>query len=63
MDLSVFYFGSDFDDTLIKMKFGMLLRYTLSRFVFTFHKIRMVDDVNMTSFKFSTNNCPYLKFY
>ena len=47
----------------IKIKFGMWLRYTLCRFVFKFHEIRMGDDVIMTSFKFSPNNCPYLKFY
>ena len=47
----------------IKMKFDMLLRYTLGRFVFKFHKIPMGDDVIMTSFKFSQNNCPYLIFY
>ena len=48
---------------LIKMKFSMSLRYTLGRFVFKFHEIRMGYDVIMTSFKFSPNNCPYLKFY
>ena len=48
---------------LIKIKFRMSLRYTLGRFVFKFHKIRMGDDVTMTSFKFSANNCPYLTFY
>ena len=48
---------------LIKMKFGISLWYTLGRFVFKFHKIRIGDDVIMTSFKFSPNNCPYLKFY
>ena len=37
---------------LIKMKFGMWLRYTLGRFVFRFHKIWMGDDVIMTSYKF-----------
>ena len=35
----------------------MSLRYNLGRFVFKFHKIRMGDDVIMTSFKFSANNC------
>ena len=48
---------------LIKMKFGMSLRYTFGRFVYKFHKIQMGDDVIMTSFKFSPNNCPYLNFY
>ena len=45
------------------MKFGMSLKYTLGPFVFKFHKIRIGDDVIMTSFKVSSNNCPYLKFY
>ena len=31
------------------MKFDTLLRYTLGRFVFEFHKIRMGDDVIMTT--------------
>ena len=35
---------------LIKMKFDMSLRYTLGRFVFKFHKIRMEDDVIITSY-------------
>ena len=48
---------------LIKLKFGMLLRYTLGRFVFKFHKNRMGDDVIVTSFDFYPNNCPYLNFY
>ena len=48
---------------LIKMKFGMSPIYTLGRFVYKFHKIRMGDDIIMTSFKFSPNNCPYLEFY
>ena len=48
---------------LIRMKFGMSLRYTLDRFVFEFNKVQMGNDVVMTSFKFSPNNCPYLKFY
>ena len=47
----------------IKMKFGLSLWYTFGRFVFKFHKVRMGDDVIMTSFKFSPNNFPYLKFY
>ena len=41
----------------------MSLWYTLGRFVFKFHEIRMGDDVIMTSFKFSPNNYPYLNFY
>ena len=44
-------------------EFYMSLRYTLGRFVFKFHKIRMGDDVIMMSFKFSPNSYPYLKFY
>ena len=48
---------------MIKMKFGRSLWNTIGRFVFKFHKIRMRDDVIMTSFKFSPNNCPYLQFY
>ena len=40
----------------------MSFRYALGRFVYKFHKIQMRDDVIMTSFKFSPNNCPYLKF-
>ena len=40
-----------------QMKFSMSLRYTLGRFVFKFHKNQMSDDVIMTSFKFSPNNC------
>ena len=47
----------------IKIKFGTSLRYTLGQIVFRFHKNRIVDDVIMTSFKFSTNNYLYLKFY
>ena len=35
----------------------------LGRFVFEFDKIQMGDDVIVTSFKFSANNCPYFKFY
>ena len=49
--------------SLIKMKFVMSPRYTLGRFVFKFHKNRIGDDVIMTPFKFSLNNCQYLKFY
>ena len=48
---------------LIKMKFGMSLRYAVGRFMFKFHKIQTDDDVIVTSFKFSPNNCPYLEFY
>ena len=47
----------------IIMKFSSSLRYALGRFVFEFDKIWMGDDVIVTSFKFSANNCPYLKFY
>ena len=47
----------------IKMKFSLSLRYALSRFVFEFDKIRMGDNVIVTSFKFSANNCLYFKFY
>ena len=47
----------------IKMKFSLSLRYSLGRFVFEFDKILMGDDVIVTSFKFSANNCPYFKFY
>ena len=45
------------------MKFSMSLRYTLDHIVLKFHKNRMGDDIIVTSFKFSPNNCPYLKFY
>ena len=48
---------------LMKMKFGMSLRHSLGRFMFEFHKNQTDDDVIVTSFKFSQNNCPYLKFY
>ena len=41
----------------------MSLRYALNRFVFEFDKIRMGDDVIVTSSKFSVNNCPDFKFY
>ena len=47
----------------IKMKLGMMLRYTLGRFMFKLHKNRMDDYVIMTSFKFSPNNSPCLKVY
>ena len=33
------------------------------KFVSEFDKIRMGDDVIVTSFKFSANYCPYFKFY
>ena len=36
----------------IKMKFGMLLRYALSRLAIAFDKNRMGDDIIMTSFNF-----------
>ena len=48
---------------LIKLKFGMLLRYALCRFVFDFQENQMGDGVMMTSFKFSLYKCPYFKFY
>ena len=35
------------------MKFSVSLRYTLGRIVFKFHKVRMGDDVIITSFKFT----------
>ena len=47
----------------IIMKFDLSLRYTIGQFLLKFHKHRMGDDVIVTSFKFSPNNCPYLKFY
>ena len=47
----------------MKLKFGMLLKNALGRFTFKFHEIRTNDDVIVTSFKSSPNNCPYLKFY
>ena len=47
----------------INMKFSMSLRYALGRFAFEFHKYRMGDDVIVTYFKFSPNNCPYFKLY
>ena len=34
----------------------LLIRYALGRFVFEFDKIRMSDDVIVTSFKFCANN-------
>ena len=40
----------------IKMKFSLSLRYALGRFVFEFDKIRMGDDVIVTSFTFSASN-------
>ena len=43
----------------IKMKFDMSLGW----FVFKFYKNWIGDDIIVTSFKFSPNNCPYLKFY
>ena len=42
---------------LIKLKFGMPIRYRLRRFVFEFHKNQMNDDVMVTPFKVS----PYFK--
>ena len=39
----------------IKMKFGMPLRYALSRLDIYFHKNRTGDDVTMTSFIFSVS--------
>ena len=41
------------------MKFSLSLTYALGRFVFEFDKIRMGDDVIVTSFKLYPNNCPY----
>ena len=41
----------------------MLLRYTHGRFVYKFHKNRMGNDIIVTSFKSSPNNCPHFKFY
>ena len=32
-------------------------------FVFEFDKIKMGDDVSVTSFKFPANNCLYFKCY
>ena len=48
---------------LIKLKFSMPLRYAICRSVVELHKNQLGDDVMVTSFKFSPNNCPYLKFY
>ena len=48
---------------LIKMKVDIPLRYALWGFVFEFPKNQMCDDVMVTSFKFSTYECPYFKFY
>ena len=45
-----------------QMKFSVSLRY-VGRFVFESLKIRLGDDVIVTSFKFSPNNYPFLKFY
>ena len=39
------------------------IRYTLGRLVLKFHKNWMDDDVIVTPFKLSPNNCPYLKFF
>ena len=41
------------------MKFNLSLRYAHGRFVFEFDKVRMDDDVIVTSFNFSANNCPH----
>ena len=38
------------------MKFGMSIKYTLSRHLFKFHEVQMEDDVIMTLFKFSFTN-------
>ena len=48
---------------LIKLKFGMPLRYALCWNVFEFHKNQMGDDVIVMSFTFSPYKCSYLKFY
>ena len=45
---------------MFKMNFFKSLRYTLGRFVLKYKKNRMDDDVIVTSFKFSPNNCPYI---
>ena len=45
---------------LIKLKFGMPLRYALCRFVVEFHKNQIHDDVMV---KFSPYKCSYFKFY
>ena len=42
----------------IEMKFDMSLRYALGRFVFEFHTIGIDDDIIVTLFTFSPNNCP-----
>ena len=41
------------------MKFGILLRNALGRYVFRFHKNRMGDEVIVTSFNIYLNYCPY----
>ena len=46
----------------IKMKFDMLPRYVLGKFLLKFHKTRIDNDVIVTSFKISPNTCPNLKF-
>ena len=43
----------------INIKFILSLWYALGIFMFEFDKIWMGDDVIVTSFKFSVNNCPY----
>ena len=43
------------------MNFGKSFRYAFGKFVFEFYKNRRDDDVIVTSFKFSPNNCSYLK--
>ena len=48
----------------IKMKFGMSIRYALGRFAFEFDKEnRLGNDVIVTSFDISPNNCMYLNFF
>ena len=44
---------------LIKMKYGMSLRYTLGRIVFEFHKSQRGYDVIVMSFMFYPNNYLY----
>ena len=48
---------------LIKLNFGMPLWYVFCRIVLEFHKNQMMDDVMVTSYKFTSYKCPYFKFY
>ena len=47
----------------MNLSMSVNIRYALGKFAFKFHKNQIGDNVLMTAFKCSTNNCPYLKFY